>query len=63
MIGLFGEGAKVIERIIAKSLYEKLNLKFEWQEDLSLVEYVEKVRKNSSRAITIRRTVSVEKPI
>jgi hypothetical protein len=45
LIRLFGEGSKVIERLIAKSLYEKLNLSFEAHEGLSLMDYVEDVKK------------------
>ena len=38
---LFGDGTKVIERMIAKNLYENLGLVFKEHKDWTLEEYVE----------------------
>ncbi|MEM2896688.1 MAG: hypothetical protein QW265_03970 [Candidatus Bathyarchaeia archaeon] len=47
LIGLFGAGAKVIERLVAKSLYGKLGLSFEERESWSLIDYIEEAKKSS----------------
>ena len=43
--GLFGAGAEALERLIAKKLYEKLDLSFEEHENWTFVEYVENAKK------------------
>ena len=43
--GLFGAGAKVVEKLIVRKLYSKLGLSFEEHENWTLVEYVDDVKK------------------
>jgi len=43
--GLFGFGAKPIEKLIAKKLYSKLGLSFEPHEDWTLIDYVKDAKK------------------
>jgi hypothetical protein len=43
--GLFGAGAGVVEKLIARRLYSKLGLGFEEHEDWTLVEYVNHAKK------------------
>jgi len=43
--GLFGAGAKVVEKLIARRLYSKLGLSFEEHENWTLVEYVNHAKK------------------
>ena len=43
--GVFGAGARVIERLIAKTLCGKVNLEFIEHENWTLLEYVEDLRK------------------
>jgi len=46
LFSIFGEGSKVIEKLIVKSLYEKLGLDYkEAYESLSLIEAIEKAKK------------------
>jgi hypothetical protein len=42
---IFGIGAKVIERRIAKNLYGRLGLDFREQEKWTMIEYVEEAKK------------------
>jgi len=42
---LFGAGAKVITRLIAKKLYNKLGFDFKGHEDWTLVNYVDHAKK------------------
>jgi len=42
---IFGPGASYLERLIVKSLYEKLGLEFEDMESWNFLEYVDNVKK------------------
>lgn len=42
---MFGAGAKVITRLIAKKLYNKLGFDFKGHEDWTLVNYVDHAKK------------------
>jgi len=46
LIGIFGAGAKIIEKLIAKRLYSRLGLSFIEHEDWTLVEYIEDAKKH-----------------
>ena len=43
--GLLGEGGKIVERLIAKALYDSLGLNFEERQDCTLLDYVNHARK------------------
>ena len=43
---IFGEGANILVKMIAKRLYGKLGLPFEEKAGWSLIDYVEHARKN-----------------
>jgi len=44
--GLFGAGATVVNKMIAKRLYSRLGLSFIEHEDWTLVEYIEDAKKH-----------------
>lgn len=43
--GVLGAGAKVVERLIAKNLYQRLNLNFIEHEDWTLADYIRDAEK------------------
>lgn len=45
LVGLFGRGEGVVERLIAKKLYLTLHLSFEAHENWTLVDYVNHAKK------------------
>ena len=45
LVGLFGRGGSVVERLIAKKLYLTLQLRFEAHENWTLVDYVNHAKK------------------
>ena len=46
LTGIFGAGAKIVEKLIAKRLYSKLGLSFVENENWTLVEYVRDAKKH-----------------
>ncbi len=46
---IFGPGAEIIERYIAKDLYQRLKLNFEEEADFSFVDYVRQAQLSSSQ--------------
>lgn len=50
--GLFGSGARVIEKLIANKLYSQLGLSFEERENWTLVAYVANAKKAKARRWT-----------
>lgn len=42
---VFGGGAKIIEKLIAKNLYDRLGLAFEEQDDWTLPDYVNQAKR------------------
>jgi hypothetical protein len=48
---IFGAGTRVVERLIAKNLYSRLNLNFEEHEDWTLVDYVNHAKKEFGRKL------------
>lgn len=45
--GTFGSGAKVIEKLIVRGLYDRLGVSFEDHQDWTIVDYVNNARKAS----------------
>jgi len=45
---IFGFGAKILEKLIIKSFYRRINLNFEEQIEQSLIKYIEYARKTFS---------------
>lgn len=43
--GLLGEGAKTVEKMIARSLFKRLGLNFEEHDDWTLINYVDYAKK------------------
>lgn len=46
LVDMFGEGARIIEKLIAMKLYDALNLEFRDHRGWTLVEYVANARKS-----------------
>ncbi|MEM4251413.1 MAG: hypothetical protein QW828_06235 [Candidatus Bathyarchaeia archaeon] len=42
---LFGSGSKAIERLIAKNLYQRLDIEFQERKEWTIVDYVEHAKK------------------
>lgn len=54
--GIFGEGAKIIEKIIARNLYSRLALRFEEHENWTIANYVDNAKKAIEQGRSMERS-------